>query len=211
MKALVIAALVLATATATAQPDARPPDASPETIAEARRIHDGATASYKLGRFEEALAGYSQAYELYRAPAFLFNIAQCHFQLKNWARAEFFFEGYLRELPAASNRKLVEDLIRDARGRRAAAETAAQRKLDLEKIKLEMERTERERQAKERDAALLADQRAAAERDRPVYKKWWFWTVVGVAAAGAATTVALTSGTTTEVLPEGTLGTWDRR
>jgi tetratricopeptide (TPR) repeat protein len=207
---IAIAAVLLA-APASAQPDARMPDASPATIAEARRIHDDATASYKLGRFEEALAGYGKAYELYPAPAFLFNIAQCHFQLKQWERAEFFYGGYLREVPNAANRELVEDRIREARERRAAEETAAQRKLDLEKIKLDMERKEQERQAKDREAALLAEQRAAAERDRPVYKKWWFWTIVGGAAAGIATTVVLTTGSTTEVLPEGSLGTWDRR
>jgi tetratricopeptide (TPR) repeat protein len=207
-------AMALAATPAVAGPDARPPDArpdaTPETIAEARRIHDGATASYKLGKFEEALTGYSAAYQLYPAPAFLFNIAQCHFQLKQWERAEFFFGGYLREVPNAPNRGLVEDRIREARERRAMEDDAAQRKLDLEKIKLDMERAEQERQAREREQALIAERERAAERDRPVYKKWWFWTIVAGAAAGVATTVVLTSDTT-EVLPEGSLGTWDRR
>ena len=39
------------------------------------------------------------------------------------------------------------------------------------------------------------------------YKKWWFWTIIGVAGAGAATAIALTAGggTTTSPNPSFTL------
>ena len=35
--------------------------------------------------------------------------------------------------------------------------------------------------------------RAAATRGKPIYKRWWFWTLIGAAVAGAAvgTAVAL--------------------
>jgi len=73
-----------------------------------------ADIDYRLARFGDALAGYTRAYELYPVPALLFNIGQCHRNLKDYAKAVFFFEGYLRDLPAATNRALVEDLIREA-------------------------------------------------------------------------------------------------
>ena len=74
-----------------------------------------ADTDFKLGRFDEALAEYTKAYELYPAPALLFNLGQCHRNLKNWERAIFFFEGYLRESADATNRDVIEDLIREAR------------------------------------------------------------------------------------------------
>ena len=77
---------------------------------------------YQLGRFEQALEEYSHAYELFPAPALLFNLGQCHRNLKNYERAIFFFEGYLREQTKieADQRALTEDLIAECK---AAQET----------------------------------------------------------------------------------------
>ena len=55
--------------------------------AQARAEVAKATLHYKLGGFEEALAAYTRAYELFDAPAPLFNIAQCHKNLRNHERA----------------------------------------------------------------------------------------------------------------------------
>ena len=70
---------------------------------------------YKLARFQQALTEFSAAYELMDHGAFLFNIGQCHRQLSNHERAVFFFEGYLREIPNAPNREVVEDLLEESR------------------------------------------------------------------------------------------------
>jgi tetratricopeptide (TPR) repeat protein len=201
-------ACALASTTA-AQPAPQPPPqaAAQDPKAQARKLFDAATEHYKVGRFTEALAGYEQAYALFKAPALLFNLAQCHFQLQNWDRAAFFFEGYLREQPDAANRALVEDLIREAREREAASRTDEQRKLDLAKARRDLERKEQERLAAERERNRLALQ---VQDQPPVYKKWWFWTVVGtVAVASVATTVAFATRDT--VLPSGSLGTVDQR
>ena len=82
---------------------------------QARQEVEAADVLYKLARFDEALAKYSRAYELYQAPALLFNIAQCHKNLKQFEKAIFFYEGYLREAPGAPNRALVEDLLAESR------------------------------------------------------------------------------------------------
>src|SRR5215213_9543292 len=112
-----VACALAATSTAQPAPQPAPQAAAPaqDPKQQAKKLFDEATEHYKVGRFAVALEGYEAAYALFKAPAFLFNIAQCHFQLENWDRAAFFFEGYLREQPNATNRALVEDLIRDAR------------------------------------------------------------------------------------------------
>ena len=45
--------------------------------------------------------------------AFLFNIAQCHRQLKNHSKAIFFYEGYLRETPDAPNKEEVTVFLKE--------------------------------------------------------------------------------------------------
>lgn len=100
----VVASLALATAPARA--DRRLDDAKQQVNA--------ADIAYRLGRFEEALAKYSRAYELYPVAGLLFNIAQCHKNLKDYEKAIFFYEGYLRDAPNAPNRALVKDLIRES-------------------------------------------------------------------------------------------------
>jgi tetratricopeptide (TPR) repeat protein len=202
---ILIAIVISLGATAFAQP-APPSDAD---TAQARALFDDGTAAYKLGNFEKALGAYEAAYKLYPAPQFLFNIAQCYFQLQNWDRAIFFFEGYLREVPGASNRALVDSLIDEARQRAAAKRDEDKRKLDLEHERLELERRQKERENSDR--ALLALQAHRVEQPAPVYKKWWFWTIVGGAVAGATLTAIAVSGDTSTVLPSGSLGTWDRR
>lgn len=195
-----------------------PPAAAqtPEQKAAAKQLFDDATKQYKLGHFEDALAGYEQAYASYPAPAFLFNIAQCHLQLGNWDKAIFFFEGYLRDKPDATNRELVEDLIRESKEKRAAAEEAERKRLEAEKVRLATERKAAEdealrRREQERAAAPPAREEPRDTARRPLYRKWWFWAIVGGAAVGAVATVAATSGGTRTELPEGSLGTWDRR
>ena len=201
--------------TAPAQPASKAPPPKPAPQAapqsdpkvEARKLFDQATEQYKVGKFAEALVGYEAAYALFKAPAFLFNIAQCHFQLQNWDRAVFFFQSYLREQPEAANRALVEDLMREAHDRQKAKGDAEQRRLDLEKSRLELEQKQSEQLNKELELQTLS---LAAKPEPPLYKKWWFWTIVGgVAAATVTTTVMYT--TRDSVLPSGSLGTVDQR
>jgi len=202
---------------------------------EARKHFDQAQVHYKLGRFDKALAEYSTAYKVLPLPGFLFNIGQCHRQLGNYERAVFFFQGYLREKPQARNAAMVKRLISESQAKldkqkeeaRKAAEAKrreelrrkeeARQKAELERKREEERRLAAMQEAKAREAEAIAAaeaaRRAQLEREStPFYKSWWFWTIVGVAVAGAAggTAYYLTSGTET-VLPSGSLGTLDRR
>lgn len=202
-RVVVAIVVVLALGSARAQP-AEPTDPT----AQAKQLFEDGTAAYTLGNFTTALADYEAAYKLYPAPQFLFNIAQCHFQLQSWERAIFFFEGYLREVPDASNKSLVDELITEARERDAARREAEKRKLDLERERFELERRTKEREANER-ARLAIDTRI--DTPAPIYKRWWFWTAIGGVAAAATITAIAVSSETSTVLPSGSLGTWDRR
>jgi len=185
---------------------------------DARKHVESADIDYKLGKFSEALAEYSAAYELYPVPALLFNIGQCHRNLQHYDQALFFYNGFLRDAPAdAPNRELVESLVKDTQADldRQHAEQEAARQREAE---------ERDRQRKQDEEAARArieeDRRIAAARaaqqpapiavEPPIYKKWWFWPAVGGAAVALAGGVYLATSSTL-VEPSGTLGGIDRR
>ena len=171
------------------------------TMQQAKALAQKANADYALGRFTEALAGYEKAYELFRAPAFLFNLGQCHKQLKNWDRAIFFFEGYLREQPDAPNRDVVQELIEDSRREQQASLAAESQRREVEAKAAEVKRIQAQ-QALEAERARVAQQQQQQQQQqrliatappptvqkpsRPVYKRAWFWVVVGGVAAAAA-------------------------
>jgi tetratricopeptide (TPR) repeat protein len=194
-------------------------DARPHVIA--------ADAAYKVGKFDEALAEYSKAYELYPAPPILFNLGQCEMNLKHWDRAIFFYEGYLRARPDAKNRALVEDLLREAHAaldseardrdaKRAqdeasAAEQARAAEAERLRVAAQLARAEEARAAAQRER-LADEQRALVirEQHQPLYRKWWFVSLVGSAAIIAAGTAYYFAATKT-VEPTGTLGGLDRQ
>ena len=183
------------------------------------RVHvSAADTAFKLGQFDQALAEYGKAYELFPAPALLFNLGQCHRNLKNWERAIFFFQGYLRDDPNASNRELVEELISEAQGelakQQAAASTEAELRLTAEKNQAEAAEAQRriaevtlQRNEDERLRALLD----IHHPDDRFYRKWWFWTAVGGAALAVGGTTYFFATRTTLVEPTTTLGGLDRR
>jgi tetratricopeptide (TPR) repeat protein len=207
--ALIVLALTLGVAHA---------DPSPADMKAARVHVETADREYKLGRFEQALAEYSAAYELYPVPALLFNIGQCHRYLRHFEQALFFYRGFLRDAPPnAPNRATVEDLLiqtqNDLDAQRAEAakrEEEAARRADEEA----RERQEAARRADEdrrtAEARRLAELDRAPHRDTPIYGQWWFWTAVGGAVAIGGTSLYLATRTTT-VEPMGSLGSLDRR
>ncbi|MDY0001302.1 MAG: PEGA domain-containing protein [Polyangia bacterium] len=81
---------------------------------------------YQQGDFRKALGEYKTAQQHFRHPAFIFNIAQCHRQLKEWERALFFYQLYLSEAPGAPNKAEVNLRIKEAKAKMEEARAAAQ-------------------------------------------------------------------------------------
>ena len=104
---------------------AGPAAAADPALQEARKLTSAAMVEYNVGRFERALELYTKAYERYPKPVLLFDLGQCHRQLGHFERALFFFHGYLREQPNASNRPLAEKLLDDSQ-RQLDAQKAAE-------------------------------------------------------------------------------------
>jgi tetratricopeptide (TPR) repeat protein len=198
--------------------------------AEARKHVEAADISYKLGDFTHALEEYTKAYQLFAAPPLLFNIGQCHRELKQFEKALFFYEGFLRDSPAdAPNRSLVEGLaaeMRIASAKQQADQTAAaaeqaraveesRKRADDEARRRADEDAHRKAEEDARhDRAIAEAKRADEAREREqqdkFYRKWWFWTAVGGAVVLGGTAYYF-SGSTTFVEPTGSVGGLDRR
>lgn len=129
---------------------------------------------YALTKFSEALDEYQRAFDAKPLPDFLFNIGQCYRNLGDYDAAIFSYQKYLKLAPDAPNRDQVEQLISDL--------AAKQDQSDTQRLGLRQPRTP------------APEPPADHPADRPVYARWWFWTVavVAVGAAGGVTIYEVT-------------------
>jgi tetratricopeptide (TPR) repeat protein len=193
-------------------------DPSPGDMKAARGHVETADREYKLGRFEQALAEYTAAYELFPAPALLFNIGQCHRYLRHFEQALFFYRGFLRDAPPnAPNRATVEDLLVQTQNDLDAQRAETAKREEEAARRAEEETRQREEAARRADedrrtaeARRLAELQRAPVGETPIYGKWWFWTAVGGAVAVGGASLYLATRTTT-IEPTGSLGGLDRR
>jgi tetratricopeptide (TPR) repeat protein len=176
-----------------------------------------AQVEFQLGRYDRALEGYTRAYELYPVPGLLFNLGQCHRNLKNHERAIFFFEGYLRESPKLDKdqRALTEDLIAESRTGLEREQAEAQAAAAAAAIRAAAPPpVPRPHLSAAPPAPLVAidrdHQQTPAPPRRSIARRWWFWTALGVAAAGGAAAYYFT-GDPRRVPPGSTVGTLDSR
>lgn len=120
-----------------------------DDVERAKRHVERAEAHYSLAEFPEAVDEFKAAYRLAPRPVILFNLGQCYMQMRDFAKAEFSYRAYLRAVPEAANKAMVEELATQA----AAA------------LAEENERTTSERAAVELSTAelstVVAEQRAS--------------------------------------------------
>jgi tetratricopeptide (TPR) repeat protein len=145
----------------------------------AMRYFDRAEKLFALGKFDEALDEYQKAFDAKPLPAFLFNIGQCYRNLGDYQQAIFSYKKYLKLDPGAPNREHVQELIDDLEGK---VEQGDSKRFRLDK-----------------------DNETPPETtDKPIYKKWWFWT--GLAVVGAAGGVGIYAATRPDGPPSTDLG-----
>lgn len=199
---------------------------APDDATESARAHfsEGVT-QYKLARFDTALASFESAYEAKPLPGFLFNIAQCHFQLAHYDKAIFFYEGYLHGRPDAPNRQAVSERIEEAKrmlaSRQAAAPPSSAAADDSGRNEETLDAVRRAEDVARRLEKKLeaADERPPAETtSSPPYLLWGAVGATGAAAAAATTAAVVGGGLVLFVVatqpdlmqPSGSLGTLDR-
>jgi len=188
-------ATALLLALAAARPAAADPPFATAGVEQGRELAVQAARHYKDGRFTQALDAYRRAYDVAPVPELLFNIGQCHFQLKSYEWAIFFYQGYLTDRPQAANRQLVESLI--AESRRHLRSRPSHNPVVT-------------RVSTDASARPSPDDRGS--REPAFYRRWWFWTAVGVAAVAAGgTAYYLHDADSGRALPDRSLGTIDAR
>lgn len=93
--------------------EAKPKNPPDENREKAALIFKEAESAYKLQKFEEALNGFQEAYELISEPLLLFNIAQCYRQLGRLGEAKKAYQTFLRDAPKSSLRANAEERIKE--------------------------------------------------------------------------------------------------
>ena len=160
---------------------------------EAKRHYDQAMAAYGLGRYAEAAEEFEKAYERKPQPALLFNAAQAHREAGHRERALVLYRNYLHEYGSqASNGADVQRIIEQLEKEPAKSPPPAAPAPPAI--------------AAPTENALVAP---APAPEQPLYKRGWFWGVVGGGAVVVAGVIAISVvyGSSTKN-PTPTIGTW---
>jgi len=194
----------MAAITAPAQADS--------TVA-AKEKYESGVRHFDLAEYESALADFKEAYRNKPDPVFLYNIGQCHRKLGHTDEAINFYQTYLRRAPDAKNREEVERRIAELQTLHDAAKPSsapmpgpsavpapptaaapepagtpsapASAPIALAPSMPSAQPTPTASTSPALD--LSSHHEAAPVADGAFYKRWWFWTAVGVVAAGVAT------------------------
>jgi tetratricopeptide (TPR) repeat protein len=152
--------------------------ASADDAGAARRHFQAGSSLFDLGKFREAAAEYEEAYKAKNDPALLFNIGQAYRAANEPAPAITAYKSFLRHVPDAPNRPLVEGFI-----------LRLQKQLDDEALK---------QQQKQEPAPVVVQpetQPPVAPEKPPLYKRPWLWAAVGGAVVvGVAVGVGVAYG-----------------
>jgi tetratricopeptide (TPR) repeat protein len=128
LRASVLVALLLAARAGRAdEPPAPAPgqDTSAREV-EAKALYEAGVKHYNLAEYDQAISAYKEAYRLFEAPGFLFNIALAYRMKGDCLQAIQFYKIYLRVQPEAQNRKDVEARVASLAACAADQEKASQ-------------------------------------------------------------------------------------
>jgi hypothetical protein len=179
--------LVVATLGSTVAPTSNAAQAATKQT-DKREI--GARKAFAAGHYEEALDLYTQLYADKVHPTYLRNVGRCYQNLKQPEKAINAFRDYLRQAKGltASERNEVEGYIAEMetlQKQQAAAAAPPPSPPPQPATVPAAPPIAPDKQDKMRTEQLTGQLPAAPPPPTPVYKKAWFWGVVGVAVAGA--------------------------
>jgi tetratricopeptide (TPR) repeat protein len=133
---------------------------------DARVLYERGKDAFEHDQPQEAYDCFRKAYMISQRPALLFNMASALTKLDRPHDAAESLRAFLRVMPNDPDRAGIEERIR--------ALEEKQRLIDDE------------RRARAAPLVQSAPPTATPPPRRPIYKRWWLWTLVGVGAAGAA-------------------------
>ena len=152
--------------------------------------YDLALALYQAQRFDDSIPEFKAAYDLIPKPGLLFNIAQAYRKAGHPREAIEYYDRYLSAEPEldGDTRHKVDSYLMEARNTLAALELEMKRRLAEEKAARENEappsrvETPPPVSLQPVTQSVTPVQPAPAAEQKPVYKRWWFWTAIGGAA-----------------------------
>jgi tetratricopeptide (TPR) repeat protein len=183
-----------------------------EAQAQAREKFNDGNAAYEQGNFRQALEAFEAAYQLAPLPGFLFNVAQCHRQLGNYARAASSYRRFLElSEKEPANAAMVNDLIAEMDAKEKPSKPVAQAKVvakdgpeavpskpphapseatkersalkESERKALDIRTSRSSMAAREKSLPPAAVPSPAVHEERePLVRKWWVWAGAGAAA-----------------------------
>ena len=161
-----------------------------DVAGDARAHFETANAHYAIGEFSEAATEYETAYKLKPDAALLFDAGQAHRLAGNHQKALTIYRNFLRMYPDNPNApevmkqvKREEEAIAADDKAKKAPPTGTVAPAATPAIAASPTTPA---QATTTPSSMPAGKVATTrETARPVYKKWWLWTAVGVAVAAA--------------------------
>jgi tetratricopeptide (TPR) repeat protein len=153
-----------------------------------RASYQKAIDQFDAGKYDEAFANFQSAYQRRQMPWLLVNIGRTAQRLGRPAEAIQYYERYKKAEPNidAETEKRINRYIEQARA--LLEQTPEQQALPNKPAEpsTEVKPAEPAKPPGSDDALQhsLAAQPADKPASQPVYKKWWFWTIIGVAVAG---------------------------
>ena len=174
-------------------------------VEKARAHFEHGERLYKVSRYREALEEFKEGFVSKADPVFLFNIAQCHRLLGEREEALTFYRRYLQADPRSFRRAEIEKRMNDLEAQIAADPTprtvpppvaaAAPPPLppppspSAPAVSSFAPVNPTSPAATPMVLTTRPDEPAPTER--PIYRRWWVWTGIGVVAAVVTTTLIL--------------------
>jgi tetratricopeptide (TPR) repeat protein len=169
---------------------------------EAKSLFEKANTHFAVGEFADAGETYLKAYKVKPDPAFLYNAAQSFRLAGNNERALILYKNYIQFYPDVANSDEVRTQIMKLKEALSASEKARSSPPTGTTQPLPITPEPGPRPAEspavappppsEHPILISKDSPTSkSERSKPIYTKWWLWTIVGVVVAGGVVAAAV--------------------